>query len=319
MQPVTNGFAQPGSAYLRGGVDCHVHACPHINGRSVTVFEAVRQAAAAGMVGLGLMDNFANSSGYAALAMAELGHLGVDVFGGLIMQPAAGGVDAEVARSALRYGYGGGTGARFLSLPTHHTRHVARAEGRSPAYVESCLAIPETGPIPDPIPEIMDLCASADAVFDCGHVSGPEAARLAEAARARGLRRVRTHCSRYAPDAIRAIVAAGAYAEFSYFLVSLAGQIGLTHADSEKHAVGAQSLDALAEGIRAAGDRAILSSDAGIGVLPVPVESFRSFILAVESCGFPPEAIRRMVQDNPIALFRIGGASPPARALAAAA
>lgn len=317
MQPVTSGFSPPGAEYLRGGVDCHVHSCPHINGRSVTVFDSVRQAAAAGMVGLGLMDNFANSSGYAALAMAELGHLGVDVFGGLIMQPAAGGVDAEAARSALRYGYGSG-GARFVSLPTHHTRHVARAEGRSPAYIETCLAIPDSGPMPDPLPEIMDLCAEADAVFDCGHVSGPEAVRLAEAARARGLTRVRTHCSRYAPEVIRAIVATGAYAEFSYFLVSLAGQIGLTHADKERHVAGAASLSQMAEGVRAAGERAILSSDAGISVLPVPVESFRSFILAIESCGFAAPAIHRMVRDNPIALFRVGGAKAGAPVLVAA-
>jgi hypothetical protein len=317
MQPTMTGFSLPGAAYLRGSVDCHIHACPHINGRSITVFDAVRQAAAAGMAGLGLMDNFANSSGYAALAMAELGHLGVDVFGGLIMQPIAGGVDAEAARSALRYGYGGDTGARFISLPTHHTRHVARAEGRSPAFIETCLSIPEAGPMPDPIPEIMDLCAEADAVFDCGHVSGPEAVRLVEAARARGLTRVRTHCSRYAPEIIRAITATGAYAEFSYFLVSLAGQIGLTHADKEKHTAGAQSLAAMVEGVRAAGDRAILSSDAGISVLPMPVESFRSFILAIEASGFSEAEIVRMVRDNPIALFRVGGVRPTALSVAA--
>ena len=94
----------PGMAYLSGAVDCHVHACPHLNGRSVTVFEAVRQAAAAGMRAIGLMDNFCNSAGYAALANSELGHLGVEVFGGLIMQPVAGGVTAEAARAALGYG-----------------------------------------------------------------------------------------------------------------------------------------------------------------------------------------------------------------------
>ncbi len=120
----------PGMDLLAGAVDGHVHACPHINARRLDVFEAVRDAAAAGMAGLGLMDNFANSSGLAALAMRELSHLGVDVWGGLIMEPPAGGVSAEVARIALSYGYGPGTGARFLSLPTHHTRHVARQEHR---------------------------------------------------------------------------------------------------------------------------------------------------------------------------------------------
>jgi Family of unknown function (DUF6282) len=31
---------------LVGAVDCHVHACPHINARRLDVFEAVREAAA---------------------------------------------------------------------------------------------------------------------------------------------------------------------------------------------------------------------------------------------------------------------------------
>ncbi len=139
------------------------------------------------MAGLGLMDNFANSSGLAALAMRELGDLGVDVWGGLIMEPPAGGVSADVARIALAYGYGPGSGARFLSLPTHHTRHVARQEHRSPAHVEACFHVPESGPLPDPLPEILDLAAAHDVVFNLGHVSDVEAVQLAEAAKARGV------------------------------------------------------------------------------------------------------------------------------------
>lgn len=300
----------PGADLLVGAIDCHVHACPHINGRSVGVFEAVRQAASSGMRGLGLMDNFANTSGYAALAMQELGHLGVDVFGGLIMQPAAGGVDIEVARTALAYGYGPGTGARFLSLPTHHTRHVATAEGRSPAYIETCLSVPETGPLPDPLPELMALCAEADVVFDCGHVSGPEAVRLVEEAKARGVARVRTHCSRYPHDAIRAIASLGGYTEFSYFLVSLAAQVGLTHADKEKHMIGGQALPDLVGRIQAStAEAAVLSTDSGIWLLPVPVESLRSFLVALEASGIPASSLRRMVGENPARLFKVPAAA----------
>ena len=76
-----------GTHYLDGAIDCHVHACPHLNARSADVFQAVRAAAAAGMRAIGLMDNFHNSSGFAALAMRELGDLGVEVFGGVILQP----------------------------------------------------------------------------------------------------------------------------------------------------------------------------------------------------------------------------------------
>jgi predicted metal-dependent phosphotriesterase family hydrolase len=37
------------------------------------------------------------------------------------------------------------------------------------------------------------------------------------------------------------------------------------------------------------------------------VESFREFLLLVESEGFDAAAIRRMTTDNPQALFRIAG------------
>jgi hypothetical protein len=299
----------PGMQYLAGAIDCHIHAPPHINGRSVTVFEAVRQAAAAGMRAIGLMDNFCNSTGYAALAMTELGHLGVEVFGGLIMQPVAGGVTAQAARTALAYGYGPGTAARFISLPTHHTRHVSEKEGRSPAYLETTFWVPENGVVPDPVPEIMDMVAEADAVFDCGHVSGREAVALAAEAKRRGVTRVRTHCARYALDDIRGIVELGGYAEFCFFPLTHATTVALTHVDQEKHKTmgGRMTIDEMAERIRAAGTgRAILSSDCGVYILPPPVEGFREFMLLAEAAGFTPAEIRQMNTANPATLFRVG-------------
>lgn len=297
--------SMPGMHHLKGAIDSHIHTTPHLNARSVDVFQAVRQAAAAGMRGLGLMDNFANTSGYAALAMRELGHLGVEVFGGLIMQPVAGGVTAEAARTAIGYGYGPGTGARFVSLPTHHTRHVAEREGRSPAFLETTFFVPDGGPVPDPVPEVMELCAAHDVVFDCGHVSGSEAVILAEEARRRGCSRVRAHATEYAPEEIEALVRAGAYAEFSFFALTHATQVGLTHVDLERHRTFDCTIQDLTPRIRAAGDHAILSSDAGIFLLPPPVEAFREFVLLVESEGFSDAEIRRMVATNPAVLFRV--------------
>ena len=296
-----------GMQYLDGAIDCHVHACPHLNGRSVNVLEAVRQAAAAGMRAIGLMDNFQNSSGYAALAMQELGNLGVEVFGGLIMQPTAGGVTLEAARTAIGYGYGHGSGARFVSLPTHHTTHIARREGRSPAFLETTFAVPETGPIPDPVPAIMDLCAEHDVVFDCGHVSGPEAVRLCEEANRRGLTRIRAHAGGYDTGEIRAVTATGAYAEFSFFVLTHATQVGLTHVDQEAHRAPGSTIQELAPRIRAAGDQAIVSSDCGVFLLAPPVEGFREFMLLLEATDFSEAEIRRMNTVNPAALFRVGG------------
>jgi len=300
-------WSPPGMHLLRGAIDPHVHCAPHLNGRSVNAFEAVRQAAAAGMRAIGIMCNFQNSSGLAALANEELGHLGCHAFGGVIMQPAAGGITLEVAKAAIGYGYGPGTGARFVSLPTHHTRYIAEREGRSPAFLETTFAVPRNGRVPDPVPAIMELCAARDVVFDCGHVAGHEAVALAEEARRRGVTRLRTHGSRYAEEDIRAIVALGGYVELSFFILTHATQVGLTHVDEEKHRIsGGATIHDFAPRIRAAGDRCILSSDSGVFLLPPPVEAFREYLLLVESAGFTEAEIRRMTAANPAALFGIG-------------
>jgi hypothetical protein len=296
----------PGIELLEGAVDTHVHACPHLNGRTVTVFEAVRQAAAVGMRGLGLMDNFCNSAGYAALAMAELGDLGVEIFGGLIMEPPAGGVTLEAVEAALGYGYGPGTAARFVSLPTHHTRHIATLERRSKAYIESCCAIPEKGELPDPFPAILDRVAEADVVLNTGHISGPEAVRLVELARRRGIKRLLVPASHYQVDEVSELTRLGAFVEFSFFFVSHATQAGLTHVDAETHTVPPVSLPAMVKLIRAATpERTIINSDAGVFLLPPPVEALREFLLLLQSAGLSEADLRIMSNANPGKLFKV--------------
>jgi hypothetical protein len=297
----------PGADLLKGAIDGHIHACPHINGRSVSVFDAVRHAAAVGMRAIGLMDNFANSSGHAALAMRELGSLGVEVFGGLIMEPPAGGVSAEAVKIALAYGYGAGTGARFISLPTHHTRNIARQERRSPTYVEACLEIPERGELPGDLPNILDLVAEHDVVLNTGHVSGREAVRLTEVARTRGVKRILVPSSYYTPDEVGELARLGAFTEHSFFFASHATQAGLMHVDSEKHMAAPITAPRMLELIRAAKpERCVLSSDCGVYLLPPPHEGLREFLLLLESCGLGRQDIRRMVADNPASLFTIG-------------
>lgn len=294
----------PGADYLRGAVDIHVHACPHINRRSLDVLQAARAAAAAGMAGIGLMDNFANSSGMAALARRAAPELDLTVFGGLIMEPPAGGVSAETVRVALDYGYAAGDGARFISLPTHHTRHIARIERRSPAYIEACLEIPAEGPPPDPLPEILDLVAERDVVLNTGHISGPEAVALVGYARSRGVERILSPCSHYDAETVSELVKLGAVAEFSFFFASHATQAGLTHVDAEKHSVPPVTAPEMRALIAAAGpERTILSGDCGVALLPPPTEGLREFLLLLEACGVAPDALRMMTNANPKRLF----------------
>ena len=297
---------RPGAELLRGAVDNHVHACPHLNARSVDVFEAMRDAANAGMRAIGLMDNFCNSAGYAALARRALGHLGVDIFGGLIMEPPAGGISVEAVTAALGYGYGPGTAARFISLPTHHTRYIARQEHRPPTYIEACLEIPADGELPDPLPAVLDLIAANDVVLNTGHISGAETVRLIEQAKRRGVTRFLAPASYFTPEEVSAVARLGAYVEFSFFFLSHATQVGLTHVDTERHTVEPVTLPKIARLIRTAGsERTILSSDCGVYVLPPPVEGLREFLLLIGSAGFSREELQLMSSTNAAALFKV--------------
>ena len=304
--------ARPGAELLIGAIDGHVHACPHLNGRSVDVFQAVEQAAAAGMRAIGLMDNFCSSVGYAALARRRLSHLGVEVFGGVILEPQVGGLSVDVVRAAIGVGYPDGEnrhaadGARFVSLPTHHTRTVAQAEGRDAAYVAACLAIPERGPLPDALAAILDLVAAHDIALNTGHLSAAETVRLVELAQARGVTRLLCPANYFTPDDARALTALGACVEFSFFFVTHATQVGLTHVDAEKHRVDPVTLPRLIELIAAVPpEQVVLSGDCGVSVLPPPVEGLREFLWSLKLSGVPETTLRRAVGDNPARLFRL--------------
>jgi hypothetical protein len=294
----------PFAHLLQGAIDSHVHCAPHINARTVTVFDAVRDAAEAGLVGLGIMDVFANTSGLAALAMRELGHLGVDVFGGIILEPYVGGIDLRVVDNALKMGYGPGTGARFVSLPCHHTRFVAQSERRPQDYVEACFFWPDNAPLSDALKAILDRVAAAAAVFNTGHVTGVEAVRLTEAARGRGVEKILCPASYFSLEEGNAAAANGAFLEFSFFVLSHATAIGQTMIDGERHRFPPVSLESVAEKIRAVGpEKCVLSSDSGSYVLPPPVEAFRELMVMIQSAGFDDDQIRQMTARNPAHLF----------------
>lgn len=306
MNDRENFRARPisGTDLLVGAVDSHVHCCPHINTRTITLFDAVRAASDAGLRGMGLMDVFANTSGLAALANLELGDLGVEVFGGVILEPHVGGVCARTVQTALKMGYGLGTGARFISLPCHTTAHMARSEGRSPTYIESCLTIPETGPLPDPLPEILDLCIAADVVFNLGHLSGPELVRMAQQAQARGCNRMLVPAGYLTQDEAQEVVATGAVLEYSFFVLSHATDVPQTMIDAEFHQFRRADFATCLDVVKTTDPgQVILSSDSGAFVLPPPVEAFRTFLSMFTACGVPDMTLRQMISDTPARLF----------------
>ena len=111
---------------LRGTIDIHVHAGPHLTSspRSVDPMEAALQAKAVGMRAIVYMDVMENSGGIAWLLNRHVE--GIQLFGGLILNTVYGGMNPRAVRTALY----NGDGEKFDSFGAHSTYHLASHEGR---------------------------------------------------------------------------------------------------------------------------------------------------------------------------------------------
>ena len=295
----------PGMDLVAGAIDSHVHCCPHINARTVTVFDAVRQAARARMRAIGLMDVFADTSGLAALACRELGDTGVEVFGGVILEPYVGGLAVASSSCAVDGLWPGDGRALCLpAVPSHQVRGAFRRPRPSlrPRLPRNSRRRRTAGASSG---DHRPLYCSGRRLQTatcrrrrlCGWFRRPGGAapsafwslpRIWTAIRPR-------RSPRKAPIRVR-------------FLRHEPCHSGRSDHDRQGTApVLTGAALAVAETIRRVGpDRVVLSSDSGSYVLPPPVEAFRELMVMIRSEGFDDDAIRLMTVHNTARLFKVG-------------
>ena len=290
---------------LKGSVDNHIHCCPHINKRSTNIFEVIKKAEQLKMHAVGLMDNFSNTSGYASLVKKYLPKLKLKVFGGLIMEPPSGGVSYENAKISLNYSYFQNDGAKFISFPTHHTRHIAKLEKRKKNYIKNCFHVPDTGPTQETM-KILELIAQKNIVMNTGHLSAKETINLVKYAKKIGVKKILIPSNTFNLTTITKLKKFRPKFEFSYFFISKATDIPLTHVDGEKHKIQETNEKLIKILIKTAGPKnVILSSDCGVSILPKPHIGFSKFINHIQKLGFSKKEIEYMIKINPKKLFNL--------------
>ena len=110
---------------LKGAIDIHIHAGPHLfsSPRSVDPVQAATQARDAGMQAIVFMDVFEMTNGTAWLVNRVVPDF--KTFGGLIMNTIYGGMNPRAVRTALEYG----DGAKFIDFGAHSTYYHAALAG----------------------------------------------------------------------------------------------------------------------------------------------------------------------------------------------
>ena len=281
---------------MKGAVDLHIHSGPSLMPRLIDHIDAVEQAAEAGMSAILLKDHY-----YPTMPIATLLNkhypLGVTVFGAIVLNNPLGGFNPHAVDYALKQG------ARVVWMSTAHAQnHIehdqkdADFKNKFPVNTKKTVApiglrlVDETGEVVDPVKEILDLIAEADAVVSGGHHHVSELWAFYEEAKRRGVKRLFLNHPTYVNEAsfqdIAHLASMGVKMEHSIcmFIPSTFQQFDAEH---------------LKQVIDAAGvENTCLWSDLGQTRNPTPVEGFRQIIAMLLDLGYSEEEIRRMVSTN---------------------
>jgi hypothetical protein len=309
---------------LKGSIDIHVHAGPHLKSspRSVTPIQAALQARDAGMSAIVFMDVFEMSNGTSQLVNEAVPDF--QTFGGMNLNTVYGGMNPRAVKTSLYYG----DGAKYVAFGTHSTHWMTSREGQyidgefkefwktDPKFRKEELGrsikIPiDEAPTPE-LDEILRLIASnPDVYMITGHVSADEALRLTELGVEYGIEKMVVSSTVFkiaSMDQLQKMVESGAYIE--YTLAAYGHSSGTRKTDYYVEIEYASdpipgnypktSIKTVAEQTEELGDdNCIMATDFGVYTLPPPVEGFREFIALMLDLGVSDESILNMINKNP--------------------
>ena len=286
---------------LRGAVDLHCHSGPSVMARRIDHYEAMEEAAAAGMRGILFKDHYYPAAPVVELFKAHFAQAGLELFSGVPLNNTSGGLNPYTVDHGLNLG------ARMVWMPTfsaaNHIRHTHRKK-LLPTKVEimkpTMLTIVDgKGALLDEVKVILDLIARHDCVLSAGHIHISEVWPLLDEAKERGIKRLLVNHPNFVIDASLADV------------TELAGMGVFIEHSICMFVEGCQSKRFTGEELRslidAAGvDSTFFGSDLGqVSNNPTPVEGFRLIIRLCLDLGYSHEDIRKMVGLNACTLMGI--------------
>jgi hypothetical protein len=310
---------------LKGAIDIHIHAGPHISSspRRVDPFQAAVQARDASMRAIVFMDVFEMSNGTAWLVNRAVPDF--RTYGGIILNTVYGGMNPRAVKTAIHYG----DGAKYVSFGAHSTFFQASREGRlvdgrfvplSELYpkfkaeeLDRCIRIPlEETPGPE-LDEILRLIAENPHIYMItGHVSPEEAVRLVDLAGEYGIEKVvvSSAVTKIASlKQLRHMADRRAFIEYTLAAYTHTTSIPKTHYYVEREYAsidegmsggpGGGVRDAAHQIQELGADHCIIATDFGVYTLPEPVEGLREFIACLLDLGIPQGDIRKLVKTNP--------------------
>jgi hypothetical protein len=282
-----------GKISVEGAIDIHIHTNPDLINRIGDDRDIVRNAKAAGMLGVQLKGHSESTASRARLMRQEFPE--INVFGGIVLNRYVGGINPYAVEATLR------NGGKTVWMPTVDANYHAQKYGRTGKYSVQELdskgsaigisILSENGSVIDELFEILDLISEYNAVLGTSHLSPEEIIKLVDAAKERKVEKIcLTHPFVKVPgvdlDFLKMIVPKGVFAEFGYCTVTP------MWADAK--------IDQVKEAIQALGaDNCIIMSDGGQVHNPWPHEGLRIFAQSLYEKGLTQKELECMMITNP--------------------
>src|SRR6185436_158427 len=149
-----------------GVIDMHVHSHPDVFGRNMDDIDVAQLAKARGMRGILLKNHVSETASRAALVMKVVP--GIEVFGGIVLNRAVGGINPDAVEWMHRV-YGGR--GKVVWLPTfeadRHVKTFSKPDARG-------LVVAPGGQVTPEMEAILKIIARENLVLATGHVHPEE-------------------------------------------------------------------------------------------------------------------------------------------------
>ena len=282
-------FAALAFGQLQGVVDIHSHGDPDSSARSIDVLDSTKMMKAEGMRAVVLKNHYAPTV-QAAYLVAKLVP-GIDVFGGIALDLAVGGVNPEAVSQAAAFA---GKKLRVVWMPTFDSENNVKFLKQNRKFA----SVAKNGQLLPETMEVLKIIAKNNIVMATGHSSASEDLLLVREAKKLGITHMVVTHPLYAPihmtiPEMQEAAKMGAYLEFCGNAILPTqpkdGQIPVADYVKAIRAIGAE--------------HAILSSDLGQKVNPVHTEGWKQILQIMAKAGLSKAELDMISKTNPAKLL----------------
>ena len=284
------------SRLLMGAIDLHVHTGPSCIPRELDTAEMMLEAIEAGYRAFVVKDHYFPTMMSADIVQQHIGNSDVQVYGGIVLNDAVGGLNVRAVDVACAMG------AKFIWMPTISTKNHIMSHKRGLKFPSSygmkleekpLVYVNKRGELDRKVLEILNYIADSDMILGTGHGSLREVDALIAAACSIGVKKILVNHPLYMIGAtlsdIKKWASMGAYIELSATVFVPESNFGVVPIEDAVRVI--KEVDR---------DHLIIDSDYGQKDNGSPVEGIKRFVdMLVNRYSVSEDDIIKMVKTNP--------------------